>query len=232
MPIMKAHQIGHAGLSAIVMDLGDVELEAQRIVIRARQDAEQLVNEARARAESQALHIRDEARKIGHAEGYAAGLAEGRAAGHAEAVAQTQAAVDDLVARWSATLEHFHANTAVHHADAKSDLVRLALAIAHRVTHQEALRNRSVAESTLAEALHMIGAARKVAVLVCPDEIAALQNHLPALLANLRSFESVELTPDPVIPPGGCVVRFGGGELDARLDTQIQRISDELLSDQ
>jgi flagellar assembly protein FliH len=227
---MKAQQVARSSHSAIVMDLGDVEREAARTVSRARAEAEQIVSQARVQATAEAARLREEGRLAGHAEGFAAGQEEGRKQGHDEAVAQTAALVQELVGRWNQTLEALQQNMAPHHADARADLVRLALAVAGRVTHAEGLRNRKVAEATVAEALRTIGAARMVSLHVNPAEIEAIGAYLPGLQAKLRSIESVELVADTEIAHGGCTVCFGGGEIDARLETQMKRIADELLA--
>ncbi len=117
-----------------------------------------------------------------------------------------------------------------HAADAKTDLIRLAIGIANRITHQSAAMNPEVARRTVEETLKMIGSARSVMLLVNPAEIEMLEAYLPELLAKLRSIESATLTADESISPGGCVVRFGAGQIDAQLNTQIARIADELLA--
>ena len=117
----------------------------------------------------------------------------------------------------------------VHVAEARTDLIKLALAIAARVTRQEALKNRQVAAAVVEDALRLVGTARQVAVHVSPAEMELLEGYLPDLLATLRSIESVALTPDETVGEGGCVLRFGAGEVDARLETQLARIEEELV---
>jgi flagellar biosynthesis/type III secretory pathway protein FliH len=117
-----------------------------------------------------------------------------------------------------------------HAADARTDLVRLALAIAARVTHQEALKNKHVAEAVVADALALAAGSRTVTLHVHPDEEPALAAYLPALLAKIRTTASVALVPDPAVTPGGVLTHFGAGQIDARLETQLQRIADELLA--
>ena len=47
--------------------------------------------------------------------------------------------------------------------------------------HQEALRNARVAEATVAEALRMVGSARKVVLHVNPEELAGLEKTCPGM---------------------------------------------------
>lgn len=229
MPLLKANIANRARESAIVMDLGDLEREAAELISRARSDGQRLVDSARDEATRVSSQIREDARAAGHAAGYAAGLEEGRKTGHDAAVAQTSAMLNDVTARWSQALELLHQHMPAHVADARTDLVKLALAIAAKVTHAEALRNRQVVVDTAAEALRLAAGARLVTIRVQPAEVAMLESYLPALLAKIRTVGSVELAADETITPGGVVATFGGGEVDARMETQLQRIAVELL---
>ena len=229
MPVMKAQAVQRVRESAIVMDLADLEREAAGIVAQARAEAARIVAEAKGHAERETVRIREYARQTGHDEGTAAGLAQGRQQGHDETVAQVSAQLRELAARWAQTLELLHQHMPAHVADAKTDLVRLAVAIAERVTHQEAFRNRNVTPAVVEETLRTVGAARRVALHVDPGEMDMLEQYLPDLLAKMRAVEEVELTPDDTVGPGGCVLRFGGGTVDARMETQVRRIADELL---
>jgi len=230
MPLLKAQKTpDKLRETAIVMDLSDLEREAAALLQRARAQADALLAEARANAQRETIRIREEARLAGQEEGRQQGLAEGRQQGHDEALAQAQTRLAELAARWSQTLDLLQQHMPVHVADARTDLVRLALAIASRVTRQESLNNRAIAPALADETLRMIGAARLVSLHIDPVEMDALETYLPDLLARLRSIESVQLTPDETVGPGGCIICFGAGEIDARLQTQLDRIAEELL---
>jgi flagellar assembly protein FliH len=229
MPVMKAHQKTGRRESAIVMDLSDLECEAAGIVARARTEAARIMAEGKATAQRETLAIREQARTAGHQEGLETGMAEGRQLGHEEALAAVSGQLKDLTTRWSQTLDLLHQHMPEHVADARMDLVVLAMAIARRVTHQQAKENPQVAAAVVEDTLRTAGAARRVALSVNPKESDTLAEYLPELLSKLRSIEEVELTEDEEISPGGCVLRFGSGQIDARIETQLDRIAEELL---
>ena len=79
---------------------------------------------------SESVRIREDARLAGQREGFAAGQIDGRKQGHDEAVAAAGKQLSELASRWSKTLELLHQHMPAHVADAKTDLVRLSLAIA------------------------------------------------------------------------------------------------------
>ena len=230
MPLVKAHhQSLPARQSAIVMDLADLEQQASKMIELAQRQAQEILAAARAEAEREGVELREQARQTGQREGYEAGFQAGQAKGHEEAVAQAGEGFAALVARWSATLEKLEANLPMHLADVRVDLVKLALAIAAKVTRQEALRNTGVMHTNVQEALALVTAGRSVVVQIHPDEMAVLEGYLPQLVERFRSISGIELKADAGIEPGGCVLAFGSGEIDARLETQIQRIADELV---
>jgi flagellar biosynthesis/type III secretory pathway protein FliH len=232
MPLLKAQQVSGGRESPIVMDLADLEQQAGQIIARAKAQAAKLLADARAEGQREIVRMREEARAAGHNDGMKEGLAQGRQQGQAEALAQTQQVLRELSARWSQTLELLHQHMPTHIADAKTDLVRLALAIAERITRQEALRNRHVAPALVEETLKMVGAARKVAVHVSALEVDLLQTYIPEVHARLQAIESVEIVIDEEVGPGGCMLQFGAGQIDARIETQLARISQELLGEE
>jgi flagellar assembly protein FliH len=236
MPLMKAQATPHVRESAIVMELADLEHEGTAIVARARAQAAQCVAEGRAQAQREVAGIEEAARQAGHQKGYETGLLEGRQQGRDEALAAVGAQLKDLVCRWSQTLDLLHQHMPTHLADARTDLVRLALHIAARVTHQVALRNRQVAPAIVEEVLRMVGGGsgtpgtgRRVTLHVHPQELEVLNEFVPELQARISSIDDVQIIPEETISPGGCVLRCGAGEIDARIETQLHRIADELL---
>jgi flagellar assembly protein FliH len=230
MPIVKANLAQSNHQSAIVMDLSDLEKQAGKIITEAKAAALKILADARAAATAEAAAIKEAARKAGHDEGFAAGESKGHQAGHDEAVKKVSQTLQELTVRWTQTLDILEQNLPTHVADAKTDLIKLSLAIAGRVTRNEALRNRQVAEATVSEALSLVGAGRTVALHVHPDEFDAIESYLPALVAKLRTISAVELKRDETVGVGGCEVRFGAGQIDARIETQMDRIAAELLT--
>ena len=52
----------------------------------------------------------------------------------------------------------------------------------------------------------------------------ALASALPRLATQWPALEHVELVDDEAIAPGGCRVTTAAGEVDAQIDTQLDRI--------
>ncbi len=151
--------------------------------------------------------------------------------GRQDATSKHAAAIGQLLARWQQTLGVFQENLPAHLADARTDLVKLALAISAKVTRQEGLRNPAVVKANVDAALALVIAGRHVTLHVHPDEIATMEAYMPILMATFKNVSGIELQPDATLEPGGCIARFGAGEVDSRLETQVQAHCRRTVSD-
>ncbi len=225
MPLMKSRDVGVLAQSGIALDFSDIQQQAGRLVADAQAEGQRLVTVARTAAQDQAAALLEEARQRGRQEG----LEQGRQEGRQKALADSAAAIAQLVAQWTACAQELCRALPAHGAQAHDDLVRLALRIAEKVTRQEGLRNRAVARETVAAALATAATQSRAIVMLNPADAAAGREYLPSLIAQLNSAAALEIQEDSGISPGGCILKFGVGRIDATLETQLSRIADELV---
>jgi len=174
-----------------------------------RREAEELRQAARATGEAEAEQLRREAQQQGYADGYETGLSEG----FAQAEAKTAA---DL-ARMHQILDRLIAERRRLLSETESDLVGLALAISQKVIGD-------LAGSCSAVILHL--AARAVDVLGNPDDYevhVSPQDHemVNRALAESSIPRTWKLVADDHVTRGGCTVRHGAAQVDARPQAQL-----------
>src|SRR5262245_4511430 len=118
---------------AVVLDMGDLAQQAQRMLATARLEAERIVEEATRRAEA----LIADAEPRGHAQGYERGVRQGRQHGEAEgrAVAALQHAsqLAELSRNWSAALERWDAQLETMLHEARADVIRFAFALGSKI---------------------------------------------------------------------------------------------------
>jgi flagellar assembly protein FliH len=171
---------------------------------------------ARERAERELAAMREEAA----AQGYEDGLARGEREGRAALAKQTA-----RVAAIAAALEQ--SRTAVL-AAAEDDLVEVVFASVARVLGQ-----RAAADGATDAVRHTLAAFRArgpVTVRVHPEDAALLEQAVAADTALAPMSESICWRPDPGVALGGCIVDGGHGQLDARLETQLDGLRAALLA--
>ena len=215
--------------SAIVLDLGDLREEAERLEARARETAASILDEARA----ERARILEGAHAEGFAEGREAGLAEGRAAGEAagraEALGAASAEIEATLAGWDAALREFEARREALLLEAREGVVRLAAVVAERVTKRAVELDPGAAPEQLEAALAMVTAPSRLRVHIAPADRPAVEGAMPDLAARFEGAAHAELVDDESLERGSCVLRTELGVIDARIERQVERICAALL---
>lgn len=208
-----------------------------------------MVRSARAEAEAIVAAARAERSRIlagaseqGQAEGYTKGLEAGRAEGREQAASGALAEHGERLAKveqaWMAALTSFESTREDLVQGALRDVVKLATTIAERVTKRVIKLDPKVIEDQLAAVLAVVVRPTELLLRVHPDDRPSVERALPGLMAAMPAIRHAEIIDDPAIERGGCVARTrantdtgeaGGGEIDARISTQLDRLVETLL---
>ena len=229
MALIKNTTAGPLPKGTSVFNLGDLARESKHVLQEAKQKAQQIME----RAEEEAAKLVDSATDRGFAEGKDQGLAqgreEGRQAGRAEAIAEFTPQLTDLQVAFNAALAHWETDRNSMLLAAREDVLRLALAVAEKVTYRIIQTDSTVIGDQLAEALALLVAPRAVTVAVAPQDRALVEAMLPELIDKINTCTHAAIRDDPSVTRGGCVISTGAGRIDATIERQLQRIVDTLL---
>ncbi len=231
MALVKMSEAALMTRDAIVLDLGDLRRQGQRLIDVARAEAVHIEQDAMA----DRAQIIEGSDKVGYEQGYNRGLEEGRAAGieqgTAQALTQVGADLQRLSAGWGAALDAFIQTRERFLAEGQQDVVRLAALIAAKVCKRQVELDPLIVAVQMAEVLALVLRPTRLQVTCHPDDRELLTRALPTLAARTQHSVNVELVDDPALARGSCVARLaeGGGQIDASIDTQLQRIVDALL---
>ncbi len=164
-----------------------------------------------AEAWAEAEQIRAQAWREGEAEGRAAGLAQARAEGQ-QAVAALAKALDGLQrarADLLAALEH--------------DALELSISLTERilagVLDVQPERVLDVARN----ALRRVTDRHRITLVVNPADLELVSNSVQALRAELGGIEHCDVQADRRVGRGGAVVRTDAGEIEATVQTGLDR---------
>ncbi len=212
--------------------LNDIIEEAKAFVARTHAEAEQVLREAEQRSRQIEQEARKQADERGHREGYQRGLQEGRDAGREEAFNAAREEFTrqqgNLVASCKATISTINADRDTWLTIARQDLIDLAMAIARRVAHHVGEAHRSVVLANLEEAVRLVGARTDVSIAVNPRDGEAARAFAKSLIDMREQWTRVRVVEEAEVAAGGCRVQWGSGSVDATLETQLDRIEQEL----
>ncbi|WP_428939496.1 FliH/SctL family protein [Fontivita pretiosa] len=219
----------HAPAALSPFSMRDIEAQARQIILRAQQQAEQVLAEAQQQAGQIRQRAYDQGFAAGREDGLKSGAQEGRSAGQQAALAEHRARLEQLIKALSAAASELDASRRRLQADATAELIRLAVAIARRVTKLQGALDPSVLTANVTEAIRLVVQSSDVRIAVHPSQKQVLAEVLPALKVQWPQLQHVELVEDATLLPGGCRIFTASGEIDADLDRQIDRVAADLL---
>lgn len=231
MAIIKNTQASRLVSSAVVLDLGDLQQQADAIIARAHEQAAAIATDAQQQADAIIAAAHDKGFQQGHAEG----LDEGRQQGHEEGRQQVHdeyaPRVQQLLEGWSTALQQWQQAREDMLAGARVDILQFACAFARRIVLRQVELDPTVVQRQLADVLALMCRPSSVRVAVHPDDQPLINDVLDKLVNDITNCDHAWLEEDPAITRGGCIVTTHDGRIDATIETQIDRIVHTLLPD-
>lgn len=229
MSVIKASNTVGFAKDAVVLDLGDLGRQAARLRMVAEDKAAGIVTEAEQKAKELIAGAEQIGLEQGKAAGVEQGLAEGREQGRQEALAEFREQFAQLHAAWSDVAEQWDAQTKGMAIEARQIVAEFALKMGERLVHRVIEVDESVVVDQVAGALALVLRPLDVSVRVNPADLAVISQALPQLLEEFDHLEHIHLAEDANVSPGGCLVSYGQGQIDATIETQIRRVVDLIL---
>jgi flagellar assembly protein FliH len=182
---------------------------------RAREQGAAMVSVAREQAESLAQAARE----------------QGFAAGYSEGVARAEAAVLDRLATAEQIVAQVHEAREEALASCERDLVELAFQIAEKVVRQRVAADPDTTLGVLEHALRKAFVRDGLTVLCNPADLERLSGASEILQTRVGSLTGLSLIGDRRISQGGVVVRTDAGDIDATIESQLERLRDLMFDE-
>jgi len=179
-------------------------------------------------AQQRATKILVQAQQDGYAVGYAEGLAKGQADGQAQALAQFEqeralyrADIEDFIA-------HIEAERVKTWHEMEPLMIRMVFELSAKVIKQEIEVNRDVTLSLVRNALRRVVDSTTLRIRVHGDDLETVRTNRADLLTLVDGANHVEIIEDRRVSLGGCIIETNAGSIDARIETQLDSVSDAL----
>lgn len=149
---------------------------------------------------------------------------QGRKEGRAEALRELSQAVQVL----RNAARAYEAEKVKLAADADVQSVTLALAVARKILGRE-IRDGEAVRAVLRRALTQAPARQALRARLNPDDLRTIESSRDQLRKSNEPLpEELVLCADPSIARGGCVLESAVGQVDARMETQLELIEKAL----
>ncbi|WP_295295984.1 flagellar assembly protein FliH [uncultured Brachyspira sp.] len=186
---------------------------------QAKVDASRIIQDANAekeRIQSESESIKDAAYKEGYAKGYDEGFEKSFADGN-----------NDLI-KLNEKLKKILAETINKRNEiidtAEAQLIEVAILIAKRVVKMLTEKDKGIVIRNIQEALRRIKGRTKITIRVNIDDLEISARHKDEFYQMLDKIEGVTVLEDPNVDVGGCMIETDFGDIDARINTQLNEI--------
>lgn len=226
--LLKAHTVTAAG-SQIAFNYEDLRQQCDEYIENINAQARQILADANA----QAKIIREKAFEEGREAGQSAGLKESKNLIETRAAEISRANVSEqlrtTLPALKAAVEAIRVEKDRWLAWWEAAAVRLSAAIAEKIIRRELDRTPEIAPAMIAEALQLAAGSSQIRVRMHPRDVQQLSASRDVLTQQLSALSPADIVSDERITPGGCYIETTHGAIDSRLETQLCRITEELL---
>jgi flagellar assembly protein FliH len=148
--------------------------------------------------------------------------------GFAAGVAQAQSQLDGPASALAAAADQLQALRTDAAASVEADAVDLALRIAEQAVGAAIAVDPELVVEAVRGALRRLVERDRVLMLVNPDDLELVRDHVARLVGELGGIEHCEVQAERRVRPGGAIVRTSEGEVDATLETKLARAREVL----
>ena len=207
---------GHAGHHAVAFNFEDMSQRAQQYLEGVKQQAEAVLQEARNQAEQIRAQAQIEGREVAMQQ--ARQESQTRVDQQMKSVLPAvESAINDLVKQrddWESHWEH--------------QAVSLAIKVAEKIIRRELERTPEISQTWIRQSLELISRQEQVTIELSPGDLESIQPQIEGLTQSLGRLAQTHVVTNPQLQPGECRVLTQHGQIDQRLQTQLDRIESEL----
>jgi flagellar biosynthesis/type III secretory pathway protein FliH len=192
-----------------VREMPPATLPAYTVLLQqAQEEAERCLAEARERA----VAVEAAGYSVGHKQGEVAARTDMQAQ-FASVFASLQKATEECASLRQSVLQQ-----------AEDDIVTLVFHLARKVIQHEALGSREIVATSLRRALACVIEREHVTVRVNPMDLERALELKEDLIHTIQGLRHLSIEGDEMVGPGGCLVESTFGEIDARLEAQLEEL--------
>ncbi|MCD4782500.1 MAG: hypothetical protein K8T10_01585 [Candidatus Eremiobacteraeota bacterium] len=182
--------------------------KAQKIIEHAQVEAKKLIDQAKIYGETAKTEAHREGFKLGKEDGNKVGLEEFK-----EYMGQAKNLMTQIIRERETILNSI-----------EPELAKLSMSIAEKIIAEELVVNKEAVISIIKSAIVKVKAREEVMIKVSPDDLEYVRENKEIFARLIEGLKELEITSDPRVEQGGCLIETKLGNADARISTQLATI--------
>jgi len=217
-------------MAGSLFNLNDFDLEAKAILDLAKKQAEEMLAATR----NEILLKKTEAEKKGYSEGNSRGYKEGHEKGLKDGekagILDVEKKTAHLKTNLSNLINQLETSKIEILQKAEADLIRLSIEISKKITKAKFENEPELIRQSVVSAIKFTAAKSDIVITINPLDKAIIETFLPELKSKFDELEKITIIENTTLERGGCQISSKAGAVDQSIDSQFQKIYQQLLS--
>jgi len=154
---------------------------------------------------------------------------KGMEEGHESGYAEGKAEVERLIERTQVVLERAQDKRGEILSETEKEIIDLVLLISRKVIKVISENQRNVIISNVVQALRKVKAKGSVIIRVNMADLKLSTEHKQEFIKLMEGAKSVQIIEDSSVDSGGCIIETDFGEIDARISSQLAEMESKIL---
>lgn len=181
-------------------------------------DGKQIINEIIEKAREQAASIEKDAYEKGFEQGEKDGLELGE-----EKAKKIVGTIEDLLNEIRSVKEEMIRRY-------EKEILEVIFSVVKKIIHVQTGFDNEIVRDTIMNAVAYATQKNEINLKINPDDFDYVESLRPEFFAEFKDLKSMMVTTDASITRGGCLIESCHGNIDAMIDTQIEKIKQCLES--
>ena len=106
----------------------------------------------------------------------------------------------------------------------EKEILEIVFAIAQKVIHHQIRSDDKAIEGAVLGAMKLAAEKSEIILRVSPEDFDYVEKLRPEFFAKVKELKALTVTSDPSITRGGCLLESPYGDVDGRVETQLEKI--------
>lgn len=168
-------------------------------------------------------------KKTAYNAGFEAGRTQGFTEGHAKGQTEGQGQSEEEIARFQALLAALSERWGDIFKTADMDLTQIALAVARNIIGATADAHSNLVVDAVRDSLKLLKDKSRITLRIHPEDLEIVRTHRSQWMETHERIDALILEADPKVARGGCIVETPSGDIDAQIDSRLDKLKSVLV---
>ncbi len=190
----------------------DAQQEAEKIIQEAERKANEVEENTKKKADALFEGIKKKAVEVGREEGFKKGEEEAK-----RLISRLHVILDSAIDERKRIIQ-----------STEKQLIDLVLLITKKVVKVISEKERAIVIMNVREALKKVVSETEITIRVNTRDLDLTTKQKDKFISSIESLEQVTVEEDSRVDPGGCIIETSFGDIDARIQRQLQIIEEKI----